>query len=544
MKRLLIGVLLVLFLVGCGKTEIIPVEGEPMTIAKDFYEALLAEDYKSLEEDFVYIDAMKEFMVEDELANFFEELNVGKIIENEAAYEVAHEGFVVVVYPTIFEKAAYDINIVFDKNMYIAGFHVGEYSGDKQVEDEKSVTEIIALAQMHLKDLKEEKYDVLMTYNYEDTMKQNVSKEFYEAVRKQLVFDKFVETKEPFVYKMQGFDIVSIPVVNDQKSYNYELVFDGDKKIAGFFSKPYQEKDLVEEAINYEGIALDYVTDTYTLSGILTKPLDAEKAPCVILVHGSGPSDKDETVYQNRPFRDIAEGLAALGVSTYRYDKRTYSAMDSFESLEAVTVYDEVIDDVEGIVKMIDARDDVTEVVVLGHSLGGYLMPLIDDVTDADGYIIMAGLTRSIQAAIKEQINYLSNLDGQLTEAEEAQIEQVEGMYELLKDVNGLQDDLQVLGAYKAYWKVLDDYDPVKEAKDIEVPVLVLQGERDYQVTLEDYNNWLSISGSNWSYKLYPNLNHLMMPGEGKPNNEEYAILNKVDETLIEDIANWMKALD
>ena len=74
-------------------------------------------------------------------------------------------------------------------------------------------------------------------------------------------------------------------------------------------------------------------------------------------------------------------------------------------------------------------------------------------------------------------------------------------------------------------------------------PMLILQGERDYQVTMEDFAGWKKNLSSKASveFKTYPNLNHLFMEGEGKSTPHEYETAGHVAEIVINDIADWMK---
>ena len=94
-----------------------------------------------------------------------------------------------------------------------------------------------------------------------------------------------------------------------------------------------------------------------------------------------------------------------------------------------------------------------------------------------------------------------------------------------------------------AYWLDLRGYDPPAVAKDLKQPMLVLQGERDYQVTMEDFAGWQEAlsSKSNVEFKVYPDLNHLFMEGVGKSSPAEYEQPKHVAVIVIEDIAHWIK---
>ena len=99
------------------------------------------------------------------------------------------------------------------------------------------------------------------------------------------------------------------------------------------------------------------------------------------------------------------------------------------------------------------------------------------------------------------------------------------------------------LGAPAAYWLDLRGYDPAKEAKTVRTPILVLHGERDYQVTMEDFGRWKDALAGRDDVKLisYPQLNHLFIEGQGKSTPQEYSAPGNVAAVVIEDVAKWIE---
>ncbi len=89
----------------------------------------------------------------------------------------------------------------------------------------------------------------------------------------------------------------------------------------------------------------------------------------------------------------------------------------------------------------------------------------------------------------------------------------------------------------------LRDFDQVGTARTYKKPMLILQGERDYQVTTEDFAGWKkALAGRpNVTLRSYPKLNHLFMEGEGKAKPAEYEKPGHVAEEVINDLANWIK---
>src|SRR5262249_34016694 len=110
------------------------------------------------------------------------------------------------------------------------------------------------------------------------------------------------------------------------------------------------------------------------LPGFLSLPKGAGPFPVVVLVHGSGPQDADETIGPNKPFKDLALGLARRGIAVLRYAKRS-----RVEPAGVVTVKEEVLDGAHAAIELARASKgiDPGRVVVLGHSEGGYLAPRI-----------------------------------------------------------------------------------------------------------------------------------------------------------------------
>src|SRR5262249_49608558 len=113
----------------------------------------------------------------------------------------------------------------------------------------------------------------------------------------------------------------------------------------------------------------------WTLGATLTVPTDLGPVPAAILVHGSGPQDRDETIGSNKVFKDIAEGLASRGVEVLRYDKRTYTY--GAKMGDSVSIDDEVIVDAEAALAALRARPEVdpNRIYVIGHSMGALLAP-------------------------------------------------------------------------------------------------------------------------------------------------------------------------
>jgi len=175
------------------------------------------------------------------------------------------------------------------------------------------------------------------------------------------------------------------------------------EEIMGFYLNPIvSEKEEYIDADYVKHSVIDVAEGKFPpekLLGLkLTLPMNipqTQKYPCVILVHGSGPHDADETIMKNKPFRDIALGLSSNGIAVLRYEKRTYA--DKNIDVSTLTINEETVNDAVDMINFIKERhsDKIDKIYVLGHSLGGYIMPRIAKLAkNADGFILLAGSAR------------------------------------------------------------------------------------------------------------------------------------------------------
>ena len=289
----------------------------------------------------------------------------------------------------------------------------------------------------------------------------------------------------------------------------------------------------------------------WPLPGTLTRPNGVASAPLVILVHGSGPNDRDETLGPNTPFRDLAHGLASRGIAVLRYDKRTFAHKQKLmnEGFNTkITIKEEVLDDVLATVAKVHSLSaiDGNRIFVLGHSGGGSLAPLIAERDGKlAGIILFAAGSRPVEQGLREQLDYVKSADS--SQAEEiAKIQKdVDRMFSALK-AGTARDDQVVMGAPVCYWKSWIAIDPLRLlAKLNALPVLVLQGGRDYQSTQADFEGFRNALRGypNAVFHLYPDLNHFFQKGQGKAVPSEYLKPAPVDPRVIEDIAHWVKLI-
>jgi uncharacterized protein len=290
----------------------------------------------------------------------------------------------------------------------------------------------------------------------------------------------------------------------------------------------------------------------WALPGTLTMPKGAGPFPALVLVHGSGPNDADESFGPNKMFKDVAWGLATRGVAVLRYEKRTrkYGAQ-MVAGKDPITVKNEADDDAVAAVALLASTPgvDSKHIFLAGHSLGGYLAPQIaaSDPQIA-GIILFAGGSRPLEDEVVDQITDQLTKAGELNTPEGQQaIAKAKADKAAIEDPNlkpGVMLGFAGTKVDSDYFLDLRNYDPVKVAQSLRIPILILQGERDYQVTMADFALWKTgLAGhGNVTLKTYPALNHFFFPGSGPATPAEYNVPSHVEPDVIADVANWIRA--
>lgn len=343
-----------------------------------------------------------------------------------------------------------------------------------------------------------------------------------------------------------GYQIADVPCIFKNGSVTLRLTLNSKGEISGFF--------ITENTTSSNSLQLAHDTEVtfgseaYPISGSLTLPEGDGPFPAVVLVHGSGPNDRNEQIGPNLPFMDLAEQLSAQGVAVLRYDKRTYLYGSELAALTDITVQDETIDDAVYAFEYLKTLDSINaeQIYIAGHSLGGYLIPRIAAQTpEAAGYILLAASARPLEDMMLEQTEYLLGLEKNLDDASKQKL--LKQTSDMVSAVKSLTPDTELTaeqlgGVPASYWLDLKNYDPIAEIQQIDKSILILQGGRDYQVTKTDYDLWLSAfhEYSDVHYRFYDNLNHLFMSGTGKSIPDEYQQKGTVDTAVGTDIVNFV----
>lgn len=282
------------------------------------------------------------------------------------------------------------------------------------------------------------------------------------------------------------------------------------------------------------------------LPGRLTLPRTARKAPAVLIIQGSGPLDEDCSSHPsglgNKLCKDLAWGLSSNDIVVLRYQKRSFVDTRPLPDFES-----EVIRDACEAQQLLASRPEVdaTRIALVGHSLGGALAPRI--ARSCGGFsslVLLSSPARPMLDVLSGQVAYLGWHSGnpELTSKRVGTLH--DKVQEVLAPAGAPGEELELLGstAPRSYWRDLLKLQPTLDVAAVSLPILVVQGERDYQVGLADYDRWRNaLAGrKNARFKRFPRLDHTLATGTGTSTHYDYYRASHVDEAVIDLLARWI----
>ena len=504
-------------------------------------------------------------MPESKLKDTWQQLvgQVGAFKSRLGTHTDTSQGYRIVFVTCEFANSIIDVQVVYNAQDQISGLFFKPGQRPAGTDAPQSSSSLLTLTAEDLVDQMALGNYAAATSNFSADMKAAATEASLKDVWEKLLaqsgaFRQHIASTNSVV---QGYQTVFVTCQFEKVELDAQVTFDSQGKIAGLHFAPHQAAGATPFPYNppayvksdsFQETNVTVGSGEWALPGTLTMPNGPGPFPAVVLVHGSGPNDRDETIGPNKPFRDLAWGLASQGIAVLRYDKRTlaHAALFTPEILAKLTLQQETIDDALLAAKLLRSTQNIDpqRIFVLGHSLGAMAAPRIGQQDPAlAGLILLAGPTIPLEDEILDQYTYLFNLDGTLTDAEKTQLEKIQAQVAQVKDPN-LSDQVPAadlpLGIQAAYWLDLRDYYPADVAKTLTMPMLVLQGGRDYQVSpTKDFAGWKTAltSKANATLKLYPDLNHLMIAGQGQPSPAEYQTEGHVSQDVVKDIGDWIK---
>ena len=312
------------------------------------------------------------------------------------------------------------------------------------------------------------------------------------------------------------------------------------------------------------------------LAGTITLPDSAGTFPAVILVHGSGPHDRNETILGHKPFFVLADYLTKNGIAVLRYDKR---GVGESKGDFATALTSDFADDAAAAVDFLRTRKEIDKkcIGIIGHSEGGIIAPMVAASNRNIAFIVLMAapgikgidiIMAQNENAMKRQnmepenIETLQKINREIFESL-ADWEGTETNRTILRDnLNRLWEKLPLLVRLKMnkdqyirnnfnaiirpWYRNSLQINPETYLTKVSCPVFAINGEKDTQVIA--LNNLTTIKkalkkGKNYRYetKTYPNLNHLFQTCETGEADEYGRIEQTISEEVLGDITSWIK---
>ncbi|MBT8268630.1 MAG: lysophospholipase [Bacteroidia bacterium] len=291
-----------------------------------------------------------------------------------------------------------------------------------------------------------------------------------------------------------------------------------------------QNREFEEKAVSVDKL----------IDGTLLTPKDSERPDLVIIIGGSGPTDRNgnQNFMQNNAIKKLAESLSSNGIASFRYDKRIVKQIRRGK-VDSSIMFDDFVSDAVSVLKYFIKSGSFDDIVLIGHGQGS-LVGILAAKSGADAFVSIAGSGKSIDQVILEQIKKTAPMFTEDTKKVFETLKKGEIAFDYPEALESIfSEDLQ---PFMANWM---KYIPEKEIAELQIPMLIVNGTKDLQVSTEEATN-LSIAAKNSELLLIDKMNHIFVIIEGddlensKSYNESY---RKISEDLSQAIITFVQGL-
>lgn len=282
-------------------------------------------------------------------------------------------------------------------------------------------------------------------------------------------------------------------------------------------------------------------TTTGDISGTLTIPSNTKTTPIVIIIAGSGPTDRDG----NNPlgvkantYKMLSIDFAKNSISTLRFDKRGIGKSKSALKRESDIRFEDYINDVVAYISLIKLDNQFSKIFLLGHSEGSLIGMIAAKKTNISGFISIAGVGKSADKILQDQLR--SKLPPQLFDESNRVLDSLK----IGKTVSNVNPNLMLLyrPSVQPYMISWIKYDPAVEISKLKIPVLIIQGSTDLQVTIEDAK-LLKASKSDAKLIIIDKMNHVLKESDSDIQKNTSTYLNPdlpLKSGLVDDIVDFI----
>ncbi len=268
----------------------------------------------------------------------------------------------------------------------------------------------------------------------------------------------------------------------------------------------------VQTGSNFTESEITLKTATGEIYGTLTTPVNAKESPVVLIIAGSGPTDRDcnsPMGIKTNAYKMLAEGFAANGISTLRYDKRGIAQSKAALPSEYEIRFEIYINDVADWISLLKSDKRFSKIVVLGHSEGSLIGMVAAEKSPVSGFISVAGAGSPADTILRSQLK--QQLPQQLMEESNKILDTLRSG----KTVSKMNPVLFTLyrPSVQPYLISWIKFDPSVEIKKLTIPVLIVQGTTDIQVSIED-SGLLKAAKPDAKLLILENMNHILKEAE------------------------------